>query len=189
MPHAERPWELKKKAASSAKRKKKPKGVKFDKNESDHISGIVEWRTEHHLTDDIKLKRQRFVASYIVDYNLTFACQRIGMSVTTARKWMKEPYTRQLIDDSHLSFKSDMEYLRNYTIHGIKRLSHNLCPVIATQNFKLLCRITGLIGPNKITNNNTLVNNVMVVPATSSPEDWEAQAAEAQRELKQAVKE
>lgn len=151
-------------------------------------------RTEENLTPKMKERRDRFIAEYLVDFNGPRAIIRAGGSYTTAEKissqFLHEPYvlkkireTIDLLEEKNIINRQRVLAMlvreANYTGQGA---SHGARVSAASK----LASILGMDAPIKV--EGKFAHGVMLVPMTSSKEDWEKLAQQSQAQLKEDVR-
>lgn len=149
-------------------------------------------RTEENLAEDKKTARKLFVLEYLKDFNATTALLRMGQEGTIqyvrkkGSEYLREPYVQQLIAEHIREAKEDTIVTRAEVLHGLKKEAYNAPE--ATVRVTAWSNIGKMLGmfvekkELKVTG-----SGVMLVPASASPEEWEAATANAQEQLKQAA--
>lgn len=149
-------------------------------------------RTEENLPEDKKTARKLFVLEYLKDFNATKALLRLGQEGTIqyvrkkGSEYLREPYVNQLIDEHIRQAKEDTIVTRAEVLFGLKNEAHN-APEAATR-VTAWCNIGKMLGMYvekkelKVTG-----SGVMLIPASASPDEWEAATSAAQEHLKAAA--
>lgn len=178
--------------ARKAKKKasaKRPK--KFDETKDCSNNGQLEWRTYENMTPEMRLKREMFVHALTIDWNMRNAAIRVGVPPTSAstqaNRFMKEPYVLELLAATREDFA---ERAKNVKSHILFSMYQEMGSIDGNRvaAARLIAEIEGLIGQGKTEINFNQNNNVMVVPMSADPSEWEVKALQEQQTLKDAVR-
>ena len=148
-----------------------------------------------HVHPRIQTIRRLFVAEYVKDFSGTNALARMGFTYTqpasVANRWLQEPYTQHILDKYVEECEGEALVTRNKILASLVREanSYGLDSSGASRVSALgkLAKILGL-EITKIEANVAVAGGIMLVPMGGTPDDWERNAAQSQRELKQAAK-
>lgn len=150
------------------------------------------------LQNRVKLKRQQFCQEYIKDFNGAAAMRRMGYIGNKtpwihASEWLKEPYTQWYLHRLMSSVEEKAIVSRNDVLLGLKREAHYFAGLDASSASRIsalrtLAKILGM-EVTKVEGNLVINGGVMAVPLATSPEEWERNSKEAQKQLKKKVRE
>ena len=151
-------------------------------------------RTEENLTPAMKIRRDRFIRQYVIDFNGTKAAIRAGMPARSAPKaaseMLREPYVQKELHKYILTVEENVLVSRNTVIAGLVREAndHSLGASHAAR-VNALGKLAEILGMkiDRARLDVTVNNGVMVVPLAESLNDWEQRAIETQEHLKHAV--
>ncbi len=163
---------------------------------------VVKLQMEPELNPREKALRDEFVREFYFDRNPTAAARRLGFvegfAEDYAKRFMCEPYVRNKMKEYELNLLKDepnqldekrrmveQKLLAEANYHG-PGSSHSAR--VAALN--KLCALYGMDKPAKDEDVPEDVNygGVMVVPALTSPDEWEQAASSLQSSLKASVK-
>lgn len=148
-----------------------------------------EFMLEH---PDMKERRDRFIAEYLVDFNGALAYIRAGGPCTTASKmssqYLREPYVARKIRECIDSLEEAKLINRKRVLAGLVREA-NYMGIGASHSARVsayskLASILGMDAPVKVDAKVKFAGGVMLVPFTADPIEWEKKAIEAQKKLK-----
>lgn len=133
--------------------------------------------------------REAFVKEYLVDYDAYKACLRCGYLEAYAKErsvtYLSDPYVAWLVKESQDKTSEDGDILKNRVIQGLVREANNhgegSSHSARVTALKVLAEVYG-IEAKKSANQNA--GGVMVVPAITNVDDWEAAAVGQQEALK-----
>lgn len=151
-------------------------------------------RTEENLTPAMKLRRDRFVRSYVIDFNGTKAALRIGIPIRSAPKQaselLREPYVQQELQKYILEVDENVLVNRNAVIAGLVREANDRgvgsSHAARVNAYSKLARILGM-EIEKVQTDVNVRGGVMVVPMSETMNDWEQKAITTQAQLKHEV--
>lgn len=144
------------------------------------------------MSELAKFKRMLFARSYIVCFNKTQAARDAGFGAPDVKgsKISREPYTAALIRKLMDDIEEEKIVTNREILFGLKKEAMNeedgsqLGRISAWSH---LSKIKGMQQHDTNVNINTS-SGVMVVGDVKSVDDWEAEAAKSQQELKDSVK-
>lgn len=156
---------------------------------------------EADLTKDEMELRDAVVKEYLFDHNWIKACKRLGMNSTMAQEYAtrfeQDSYVQRKLKDFEIlaaelpaaNKKSEEDVERQRIIQQLKDQSVYNGPgashAARVAALKQLCAIYGFEAPKQQNVNVGISSGVMLVPATSSLEDWGKAAEIAQRKLQE----
>jgi hypothetical protein len=151
-----------------------------------------EWlQMEAQLTEQERALRDRFVDEYLVDYDATKACMRVGFSLSFAVEYGKqficEAYVQKRIKRAE-QLKLDAEAAHDYDANRVRavlmRWAHCDHGPTAVAAARQLCVIMGLDGkPEEEEGSAGVQGGVMMVPAIADVDEWEKTAVQSQQKL------
>ncbi|AIM40566.1 terminase small subunit [Vibrio phage VpKK5] len=145
------------------------------------------------MSETAKFKRMLFARSYIMCFNKTQAARDAGFGAPEVKgsKLSKEPYTAALIRMLMEEIEEEKIVTNREVLYGLKKEAMNEedgSQMGRISAWSHLAKIKGMQQPDTQVN----VNNgggVMVVGEVKSVDDWEAEAAASQSNLKDSVRE
>ena len=173
----------------------KPTSGRNSKDENSGSSQKIAKRTEDKMTPKMKLRRDRFVQEYIVDFNGTLAALRIGIPAASASKQaselLREPYVQKKLQEYILLVEEDVLVDRKRVLAGLVKEANwygmDSSHSARVQAYGKLAKILGMEIEN-IKQDVTVRGGVMIVPVHADINSWEQQAAQSQKQLKQEVR-
>lgn len=149
----------------------------------------------HDLRADAKRRREEFCREYIKDFNASDALRRMGYKSqqpwVLGSEWMKQPYTQWYLAKLLAELDQKAIVNANEVLAGLKReANHYGMDGGAAARISALRSLAKILGleVTKIEGNVNLGGGVMLMPFSGSPAEWEKAAAEAQKNLKEAVR-
>lgn len=144
-----------------------------------------------HVSEPVKLRRQKFVHEYIKDFNAANAMRRLGSKCAKPQihggEYFREPYTQWYLAKVMAEMEDKAIVTKNTILFGLLREANhhgvdgNSASRIAA--FRALAKILGL-EVHKLEGTMTLNGGVMTIPLAGTPDEWAKAATEAQKKLK-----
>jgi phage terminase small subunit len=149
-------------------------------------------RTEENITPKMKMKRDRFIAEYLFDFNGIAAYIRSGGPSSTAAKmsnqFLKEPYVLKKIKETIDSLEEAEIINRKRILAGLVREAHyqgiGASHGARVSAYSKLATILGMDAAVKIDAKVKFAGGVMVVPMAANVDEWEKVAEASQAQLK-----
>lgn len=135
--------------------------------------------------------RLRFVNEYMFDWDCVKAAIRVGYPKAKAREvseiFMAEPVVQRLIAEQSRNFDAAKNVTLGYVVSGLlkeaNREGAGSSHAARVAAWEKTAKVLGLGAANTV-DSNVNVSGVMVVPAPTTPDAWEAVAAKSQADLK-----
>ncbi|HEY9246339.1 MAG TPA: terminase small subunit [Candidatus Methanoperedens sp.] len=155
---------------------------------------IVRFTEEFMLAHPLmKAKRDKFIAEFLIDFNGPLAWIRSGGSYSTAAKmgnqYLREPYVAKKIWEVIDSLEEAKIINRKRILAGLVREA-NFMGIGASHSARVsayskLASILGMDAPQKVEAKVKFTGGVMLVPFSPDAKEWEKNAIEAQKKLKE----